>query len=196
VVNSLDDVKAIAKSKEVCQHRTSNLKDQTKYSFKCSHYRKYPLCRYELKSTVPDADANSITVMFKSTDDHDYRNQTRRLASPLRQLVSKYISVGLRTAQIRSSILIDYPTTPIASTKLTSLVQIQRRKGCPEMFSIYDFLKWCNYHQDDTPSHSTYVPFYYINDIYDLFVLFSTKTLIQQITLTELLQVDATYKIT
>jgi hypothetical protein len=59
VVHSLDEVKTIAKSNGVCQYRTHNLANSTKYSFKCSQYRKYPICIYELKATVPDDDPNS-----------------------------------------------------------------------------------------------------------------------------------------
>jgi len=64
VVHSLDEVETIAKSNGVCQYRTHNLANSTKYSFKCSQYRKYPIFIYELKATVPDDDPNSITIMF------------------------------------------------------------------------------------------------------------------------------------
>ncbi|CAF4669274.1 unnamed protein product, partial [Didymodactylos carnosus] len=99
-------------------------------------------------------------------------------------------------AQIRSSVSVDHPSTPVLSTKLTSVVQTERRKNRPEIFSVYEFRKWCNDHQDGIVPHSTIVPFYYINNINDLFVLFTTKRLIQQIQSTALLQVDTTYKLT
>ncbi|CAF0834911.1 unnamed protein product [Didymodactylos carnosus] len=196
IVNLLDDVKAVAKSHGICQCRTNNLKDHTKYSFKCSQYRKYPLCGYELKATVPDDDPNSLTVMFRDAHNHDDRSQSSRLLSPVRQSVSKYVGIGLTEAQIRSSVSVDHPSTPVLSTKLTSLVQTERRKNRPEIFSVYDFRKWCNDHQDGTVSHSTIVPFYYCNDVNDLFVLFTMKPLIQQIQSTPLLEGNATYKLT
>jgi hypothetical protein len=118
VVNSLDDIKAVAKSHNVCQYRTNNLKDHKKYSFKCSQYRKYSSCNYELKAVVPDDDSNSITVMFKNTHNHSDRNQTSRLPSPLRQSVSKYVHAGLTGPQIRSSLSIDHPTVLVPSSKL------------------------------------------------------------------------------
>jgi hypothetical protein len=43
IVHSLDDIKAVAKSNSMCQYRINNLKNSTKYSFKCGQYRKYPL---------------------------------------------------------------------------------------------------------------------------------------------------------
>ncbi|CAF2365703.1 unnamed protein product [Rotaria sp. Silwood2] len=134
--------------------------------------------------------------MFRDTHNHEYRNQTSRLPSPIRQTVSKYVDIGMTTTQIRSSVSIDCPNIPVSSTKLTSLVQSQRRKDRPETFLVYDFRKLCSDHQDGTHSHSTIVPFYCINDIDDLFTFFTTKNLIQQIQFTQSLQVDATYKIT
>ncbi|CAF0818891.1 unnamed protein product [Rotaria sordida] len=196
VVNSIDDATAVAKSLNVCQYRTNNLKDHTKYSFICSQYRKNSSCNYELKTVVPDDDPNSITVMFKNTHNHSNRSQTSRLPSPLRQSVSKYVRAGLTEPQICSSLAIDHPTIPVSSSKLTSLVQTERRKDRPEIFSVYDFRKWCNDYLDGTVPYSTFVPFYFINDVNDLFVLFTTKHLIQQIQSTPLLQIDATYKIT
>ncbi|CAF2641136.1 unnamed protein product [Rotaria sp. Silwood2] len=93
IVHSLDEVKVVAKSNGVCQYRINNLKNSTKYSFKCCQYRKYPLCNYELKATVPDDDPNSITVMFRNTHNHEYRAETTRLPSPVRQSVSKYVHI-------------------------------------------------------------------------------------------------------
>ncbi|CAF3790012.1 unnamed protein product [Rotaria sp. Silwood1] len=103
VVNSRDDVKAVAKSHNVCQYRTNNLKDHAKYSF---------------KSVVPDDDPNSITIMFKNTHNHSDRNQTFRLPSPLRQSVSQYVRAGLTESQIRSSLSIDHAAMPVSSSKL------------------------------------------------------------------------------
>jgi hypothetical protein len=118
VVNSLDDAKAVAKSHNVCKYRTNNLKNHTKYSFKYIQYRKYSSCIYELKAVIPDDDPNSIMVMVKNTHNHSDRNQTSRLPSPLRQSVPKYVRASLTEPQIRSSLSIEHPIIPVASSKL------------------------------------------------------------------------------
>jgi len=148
-------VKAVAKSNDVCQCRINNLPNSTKYSFKCGQYRKYALCNYELKATVPDDGPNSITIMFGNTHNHEYRNETSRLPSPVRQSVSKYVEVGLTKTQIRSSLLFDHPNIPVLSTKLKSLVQTERRKNRPKIFSVFDFRQRCNDRQDGSVPHST-----------------------------------------
>ncbi|CAF4502898.1 unnamed protein product, partial [Rotaria magnacalcarata] len=59
------------------------------------------------------------------------------------------------------------------------------------------FNQWCiNHKYDENSIHSTFVPYYYINDINDIFVFFTTKPLLKDTQLSSLLQVDATYKLT
>jgi hypothetical protein len=195
-VQSLDEVKAIAKSNGVCQCRVNNLKNCTKYSFKCCQYRKYSLCNYEIKATVQDDDPHSITIMYRNAHNHEYRAETTRLPSPVRQNVSKYVHVGLTESQIRALIELEHPDIPVPSTKLTAVVQSERRKNRPTIFSVFDFRQWCSEHQGGDMPHATLVPFYFINDVNNLFVLFTTKELIRQIQYSPLLQVDATYKLT
>ena len=148
-----------------------------------------------LRQTVPDDDRNLITIMFRNTHNHEYRAEISRLPSPVRQSVSKYVHVGLTESQIRSSLQHEHPSLSISSIKLTSLVQSERRKNCPKIFSVFDLREWCNDHQDGTAPFSIFVSFYFINDIYDLFVLFTTKELIRQIQYSLLLQIDGTYKL-
>jgi len=52
IVYSLDEVTAVAESHGICRNRINNLKNSTKYSFKCVQYRKYPICNYELNTIV------------------------------------------------------------------------------------------------------------------------------------------------
>jgi hypothetical protein len=145
---------------------------------------------------VSDDDPNSITVMCRNCHNHEYRTETSRVPSPIRQSVSKYVHVGLTVPQIRASLDLEHPSLSVPSTKLTALIQTERRRNHAKIFSVSDFRQWCSDHQDGIVPHSTFVPFYFINDIDDLFVLFTTKELIRQLQCSPLLQVDATYKIT
>ena len=55
---------------------------------------------------------------------------------------------------------------------------------------------WHDQNEDGTQLNSTYLLFYTIENIDNIFILFTTKELFQQIKSTTYLQVDATYKIT
>ena len=83
IVHSLNKVKLVAKSNGVSQHGINSLKNATKFSLKRSQYRKYPLCTYELKATVLDHEPNLLTVMFRSTHNHEYHVEASRLPSPV-----------------------------------------------------------------------------------------------------------------
>ena len=196
-VNTLDEVNTIIKEHQVSKYRTSALNNQTKYSYRCTHYRKYSLCRYEIQAYVPDDNLSSIKLTFKNSHNHDYRNITSRLPSPVRQSVAKYVKCRLTQSQIKTAIALDYPQTLLPTQQLTNLITYYRRQNNPEIFSVYDFNQWCiNHKYDDNSLHTTFVPYYSINNSNDIFVFFTTKQLIQQIQLTTLLQVDATYKLT
>jgi len=68
----------------------------------------------------------------------------------VRQSVSKYVDVGLNESRIRSSLLLDHPSLKVTSIKLSALIQAERRKNRPKIFSVFDFRKWYNDHQDGT----------------------------------------------
>jgi hypothetical protein len=198
IAKSYEEAKKFATSKyNVCLYRRSDLKNETKYSFKCSQYRKYSLCTFQIKIIVTDNNMQSISIMSRNTHQHEEneRNPTTRLPSPVRQSVSNYVKCGLTETQIKKSLAINHTQTSIDEIKLHSLITYERRKDRPEIFSVYDLRKWCYEHREGKDLHSTFVPFYKVDDINNVYVFFTTKQLFQQIQLTTFLQVDATYKL-
>ena len=196
---SYDEAKDFAKSRiNGCQYRRSDLNSQTEYSFKCSEYRKYPLCSFKIKIIVPDNNMHCVTIMSRNLHEHEKneRNPTTRVPSPIRKTVSDHVKFGLSQSQIKASLVTNYPQYSINQDKLHNLIVYERRKDRPEIFSIHDLRNWCNEHREAKELHSTFVPFYNAVDINNIFIFFTTKQLFQQIQLTTYLQVDATYKVT
>ena len=102
-MKSYEEAVVLVKSQfNVLQYRRLDLKNRTKYSFKCNEYRKYPLCSYEIQIIVPDYNPSSVTTMSRNTHEHHQKgcNPTTQLPSPLRQTVSKYVHCGLSQSQI------------------------------------------------------------------------------------------------
>ncbi|CAF2642268.1 unnamed protein product [Rotaria sp. Silwood2] len=197
IAKTLEEANALVQQLDVSKYRTSGLRDGTKYSYRCRFYRKYPLCRYEVQIYIPDNEFDMIKLMYKNAHCHEQRNVTGRLPSPVRESVNKYVTCQLTQGQIKNALSIDYPNIPLPINQLTSLINYTRRRNNPEIFSVYDFNQWCmNHNYDDNLLYSTFVPYYSIKNIDDIFVFFTTKQLIQQIQCTTLLQVDATYKLT
>ncbi|CAF4878583.1 unnamed protein product [Rotaria socialis] len=191
---TLDEANALVQQLDVSKYRTSDLRDGTKYSYRCRYYRKYTLRRYEVQIYVPDNEFTMIKLMYKNAHCHEQRNVTGRLHSPIRESDNKYIKCQLTQGQIKNALSIDYPNIPLPINQLTNLINYTRRRDNPEIFSVYDFNRWCmNHNYDDNLLYSTFVPYYHsIKNIDDIFVFFTTKQLIQQIQFTALLQVDAT----
>ena len=108
------------------------------------------------------------------------------------------------TLQDLSKILLVYPKIPrsclqdvslgdatasIPTNQLSNLINYARRKSNLEIFSVYDFNQWCiNHKYNENSLHSTFVPYYYINDINGLFVLFTTKQLLNDTQFSNLLK--------
>ena len=91
---------------------------------------------------------------------------------------------------------INYPQVSIEEVKLHSVILYERIKHRPEIFSVYDLRKWRYERKESEDLHSTFIPFYTVDNISNLFVFFTTKQVFQQIRLTIFLQVNATYKLT
>ncbi|CAF5050919.1 unnamed protein product, partial [Rotaria magnacalcarata] len=135
--------------------------------------------------------------MYKNVHCHEQRNTTTRAPSPVRELVSNYVQCNLTEVQIKNLLFVNDPTASMPTNQLSNLINYARRKNNPEIFSVYDFNQWCiNHKYDENSIHSTFVPYYYINDINNIFVFFTTKQLLKDTQLSSLLQVDATYKLT
>ncbi|CAF5197792.1 unnamed protein product, partial [Rotaria magnacalcarata] len=109
---TLDEANALVQQLDVSKYRTSDLRDGTKYSYRCRYYRKYTLRRYEVQIYVPDNEFTMIKLMYKNAHCHEQRNVTGRLHSPIRESDNKYIKCQLTQGQIKNALSIDYPNIP------------------------------------------------------------------------------------
>ena len=88
MAKSYEEAKDFATTKyNVCQYQRSDLKkkSETKYSFKFSEYRKYPLCLFEIKIIVADNNIQPVTIMSSNT--HQYEENERNLTASLPSLM-------------------------------------------------------------------------------------------------------------
>ena len=135
---SFDETASTIKSQhQVCQFRRSDLKDRTKYSFKCNQYRKYPLCQFEIQIIVSDDD-ELITILSRNTHQHkeEEKNPTTRLPSPIRQCVSQCVQSRMSESQIKTFLMQEHPGSSPNQSKLKSLINYKRRQDRPEIFCL------------------------------------------------------------
>ncbi|CAF3037820.1 unnamed protein product [Rotaria socialis] len=147
IVKTLDEADVILKEHNVSKYRTSDLSSSTKYSYRCSNYRKYPLFKIEIQVYVDNNHLTEIKLMYKNVHCHEQRNTTTRAPSPVRELVSNYVQCNLTEVQIKSLLFVNDPTTSMPTNQLSNLINYARRKNNPEIFSVYDFNQWCINHK-------------------------------------------------
>ena len=95
-VKSYEEAIVLVKSQfNVCRYRRSDLKNRTKYSFKCNEYRKYPLYSYEIQIIVPDYDPSSVTIMSRNTHEHHQKERHDYLHPYDKQYLNTFIVVYL-----------------------------------------------------------------------------------------------------
>ncbi|CAF1102071.1 unnamed protein product [Didymodactylos carnosus] len=134
VVKTLDEVTALVQQHQVSKFRTSNLKTSTKYSYRCSQYRKYPLCRYDIHVNILDNNPDDIKILSKNVHSHQQHNTTTRLPSSVRESVAKYVKCDLTQTQMKSALSIDHSNIPLPSSQLSNIIRYNRRKNNPEIF--------------------------------------------------------------
>ncbi|CAF2032534.1 unnamed protein product [Rotaria magnacalcarata] len=121
IENDLLDKWFTVQQLDVSNYRTSDLRDGTKYSYRCRYYREYPLCRYEVQIYVPDNEFTMIKLMYKNAYGHEQRNVTDRLPSPVRESVNKYVTCQLTQGQIKNALSIDYRNIPLPINQIDIL---------------------------------------------------------------------------
>lgn len=81
--------------------------------------------------------------MFKDGHNHELRNATTRLPSPIRQSISKYVKFNLTQGQIKTDLSLDHPDNLLSTNKLINAVIYAHRRDNPTIFSVYDFNHNC-----------------------------------------------------
>lgn len=61
-------------------------------TFRCSEYRKYPMCDFQMKTI--SSDNGEKRVLTSNAHNHDYRLPTTRAASTVREIVKQAAAAG------------------------------------------------------------------------------------------------------
>jgi hypothetical protein len=191
-----NDLQSYLAENIVSVKRTEETANGKKIIYRCSKYRKYPECDYQVK-VVSNYDGE-ITVSTSNSHNHDHRASTTRAPSPVRDIIKNAAAAGLTQSQTRRSIENQYKGV-VSHSQLSSLLNYHRPLAIPDVYSIDDFRSWCHQHSalltDPMSIHEPFVAKFYINSCNELFVFITTRKLISAAPLSGLLQVDATFKL-
>ncbi|CAF1174096.1 unnamed protein product, partial [Didymodactylos carnosus] len=186
-----NDLKVFVREKNVCTHRTEELTSDVSITYKCSEYRKYLQCRYQLK-------AKQLDVFESELHDHSQRQENNRLKSPIRTAVREMTHTGLTQGQIRKAVPVLHPNLTI-DTKIKNVVQYTRQQTRTQIISVDDLQLWCKERINCPPPgqlHQVFVPFYEVKDIDNIFVCITTRQLLSTTKYSSVLAIDCTYKVT
>ena len=122
----------------------------------------------------------SVKIMSRNKHQHEEneKNPTTRLPSPIRRTVADHVKYGLTENQTTKLLVINYSQVSIEEVKLHSVILYERRKHRLEIYSVYDLRKWCYERKESKDLHSTFVPFYTVDNINNWFVFFHNETIV------------------
>ncbi|CAF1330962.1 unnamed protein product [Didymodactylos carnosus] len=136
--------------------------------------------------------------LYSSSHDHQQRNQTTRLPSPIRENIIRTSDNGLVTSQINKVMKALHPGSSI-DTKVMNVSRVHRQKDRSSIKFIQDLQQWCSLRQNvpqPNKQHDIFIPYYVANDVNDLFICLTTRQLLFACKYSSVLAVDCTYKIT
>ncbi|CAF0757739.1 unnamed protein product [Didymodactylos carnosus] len=110
--------------------------------------------------------------LYSSSHDHQQRNQTTRLPSPIRENIIRTSDNGLVTSQINKVMKALHPGLSI-DTKVMNVSRVHRQKDRSSIKFIQDLQQWCSLRQNvpqPNKQHDIFIPYYVANDVNDLCV--------------------------
>ncbi|CAF4881795.1 unnamed protein product [Rotaria sp. Silwood1] len=194
--SSEDELQSYIVQNTVSIKRTEEIEAGKKVIYRCSKYRKYPECDFQVK--VIFSHDGGVTVSTSNEHDHAHRAATPRAPSPVREIVKNSVAAGLSCIQTRRAIEHQYQGG-VSRSQLCSLLNYHRSLAVPDIHFVDDFRSWCHQHSalavGPTAIHEPFVAKFYINSCNDIFVFITTRKLISTAPLSGMLPVDATFKL-
>ncbi|CAF1149196.1 unnamed protein product [Didymodactylos carnosus] len=121
---SESDIISLTKENKGSTYRTEHCQAGKTTTYRCTEYRKQPLCLFQLKSKESN---NKFTVFKSESHNHDQRNDATRLKSPIRDTVQQMSDKGMTQTQIRKAVSVIHPSLTV-DTKMKNIVQYSRLK--------------------------------------------------------------------
>ncbi|CAF1532580.1 unnamed protein product [Rotaria sp. Silwood1] len=109
--------------------RTEEIEAGKKVIYRCSKYRKYPECDFQVK--VIFSYDGGITVSTSNEHNHAHRASTTRAPSPVREIVINSVAAGLSYIQTHRAIEHQYEGV-VSRSQLCSLLNYHRSLKLPD----------------------------------------------------------------
>ncbi|CAF1484115.1 unnamed protein product, partial [Didymodactylos carnosus] len=135
------DLSDFIKDQQVCVYRKETFNTGTSITYKCSQYKKYPLCQFQLKAKES---SDGYQVYSSEAHNHHTRAQTSRLPSPVRHNIVLMTDTGLTARQIQKAVTVFNPQLSNDIIKIRNVARIHRQKNRCSIKFIEDLQTWCS----------------------------------------------------
>ncbi|CAF1575352.1 unnamed protein product [Didymodactylos carnosus] len=125
------DLSDFIKDQHVCVYRKETCNARTSITYKCSEYKKYPLCQFQLKGKES---LDGYQLYSSEAHNHRTRAQTSRLPSPVRHNIVLVTDTGLTLRKIQKAVTVFNPQLSNNITK----IRTHRQKNRCSIKSIED----------------------------------------------------------
>jgi hypothetical protein len=119
---SEDELQSYTVQNAVSIQRTEETEAGRKVTYRCSKYRKYPECDFQVKVIFSHGE---IKVSTRNEHNHAHRASTTRAPSPVREIVINTVAAGLSCIQTRRAIEHQYEGV-VSRSQLCSLLNYHR----------------------------------------------------------------------
>ena len=191
-----DALKSYVSQNEVSVKRTELIVNGEKSYIDIRLIEKIQKCEFQVKAVFCNS-TNEIIISTSNTHDHDQRAPTTREPSPVRNIVINGVAARLIQTQTRREFENQF-VGHVSRTQISSLLNYHRSLASSNIYSVNDLIVWCRERcqiPDDTILHKPFVSQFYVNWCNDIFVFITTRQRISIGQLSDLLQVDATFKL-
>ena len=121
-------------------YRKENFKNYESITFKCSQYRKFTKCQYQLKAKLYHG--GTYKIFYSQHHEHGSLENTS-LPLETRSVIRDLALNGLTISQIRKTMEVLHPDISI-SAKIRNIVQYEQKKNRGNITFIDDLKEWCS----------------------------------------------------
>ena len=189
-----ESLEPFLKNHNVSLHSTDKGKSGTTKLFYCKNRRKYS-CNFRVKCLFSSV-SSAVDIIIAGQHDHSDAQNAYFFAPAVIEQVRESVQLRLAPKQMRDRLKLANLPVP-ANRQLTNLIQrLKKTTVAVGPVNVWEFEIWCRSHAPtpDTDWHDVTVPIFDANPE-RLHIFITTKYLLSLCQKSDLLQVDATFKL-
>ncbi len=135
-----NDLLSLAKCHNVSVYRKEHFKNYDTITFRCSQYRRFTKCQYQVKAKV----FHDGIYQVLSSEHHEHESLENSIVPvEIRSIIRDLALNGLSVGQIRKTMEVLHPDISIGK-KIQHIVEYEKKKNRADITFIDDLKEWCS----------------------------------------------------